>query len=338
MRPGKSSLIVAALLVTVSSPISAQTAAQIGGNPPPAPAAEKSPKDMPAGPEIAGGRTPGDPLEKFNRKLFKISAGIDKVVFRPLAFGAGKAVSKPVRKGFRNFFRNLTEPLNFANGLLQLRPKRSFHSFKRFLINSVAGLGGVFDVAKSEGLEYKYNGFGNTLARWGVGPGPYLFLPFVGPTTLRDLFGTTVDANVLPVAVGKPFDTFAYQAVRTVSGAINTRIENDEAFTALIAGAADPYATFRSVYLQNRAAEIRELKGTDAEDAGGSGLLDTPLDDPAAEPGIPPADGAAPGSDAPVSDIPAPDASGAPAPESPPTDPAEPQVSEDQPYDLAGSC
>ncbi len=286
MSAVKPLILTAILLATASTRATAQSLVQANPhlNPPEQPAEAPQIQDDPANPPVKAGRTKGDPLEKVNRRLFKIGIGIDKAVFRPVALNSGKVIPKPLRKGLRNFFRNLMEPLNFVNGLLQLKPKRSLHSFKRFLINSVMGVGGVIDVAHSEGLVYKSNGFGNTLARWGVKPGPYLFLPLVGPTNLRDLLGGAVDANVLPVAVGSPFTKTSYQAVRTVSGVIDQRIENDPAFTALLDGAADPYATFRSVYLQNREAEVRALRGHDDAHSAGSELLEMPLDDPAAPP------------------------------------------------------
>ncbi len=228
---------------------------------------------------IAELRTQGDPLEKFNRKMFAAHTKLDRLLFRPLSNG-GKLVPRPLRDGVRNFFRNLREPFVLVNDLLQGRFKRAGDSFSRLFINSVLGFGGVFDVAGKDGLRAHSNGLGGTLARWGVGPGPYLFIPLVGPTTLRDLLGGQVEGLVLPLAVGSPFNRLDYGLGKAALIGIDQRIEQDAALKALLSGAVDPYATLRSSFLQNREAEVRELKGKPV-DAGGD-ILDAPLDDPAA--------------------------------------------------------
>jgi len=213
-------------------------------------------------------------------------------------------VPKPVRSGLRNFFSNLGEPIVFLNDLLQLKPGRAFKTFERFIINSSLGLGGLIDVAKSPnlGLPHHDNGFGNTLAYYGVGPGPYLFLPIIGPTTLRDLLAGQGDDFVLPIAIGNPFDRLEYQIPRGVISGIDDRAESDSDFKALLDSAVDPYATLRSAYLQNRAAEIRALHSRSAKAgtatdplgdplgdpaAGQASPLDDPLADPAAQPAAP---------------------------------------------------
>lgn len=224
----------------------------------------------------------GDPLEGFNRDLFSVHTALDKALFRPLALGAGKVVPKPVRSGLNNFLRNLSEPIVLLNDLLQLRFKKAGRTFTRFFVNSTLGIGGLIDLAKKEGVPREPNGFGNTLAKYGVGPGPYLFLPLVGPTNFRDLAGGQADGLVLPLAVGKPFSRIEYIAGRTLILGIEQRRELDREYQALIDGAADPYATFRSVFLQNRAAEVAALRGK--SDTLQPGELDDPLTDPLADP------------------------------------------------------
>lgn len=254
--------------------------------------------------------TPGDPWERTNRGFFKTQSSIDRRFFRPVAQAYEKVVPKPVRSGLRNFLRNLSEPIVFVNDLLQLRPGRAVRTLGRFAINSTVGLGGTIDVAKKLDLPYRSNGFGNTLGRWGVGPGPYLYLPLIGPTTLRDLLAGQIDGLTLPVGVGFPFNRLDYQLSRTVVSTIDKRAEAEEDLQALLAGAADPYATLRSVYLQSREAAIADARGKPLELA--------PLDDPLVDP-------ADPASDAPAGDQaaePAPDpveSTGTPA-ESMPTD------------------
>ena len=156
--------------------------------------------------------------------------------------------------------------------------------FERFIINSTLGVGGLIDVAKSRniGLPHHDNGFGNTLGYYGVGPGPYLFLPIIGPTTLRDLIGGQGDDFVLPIAIGNPFDRLEYQIPRGVLSGIDDRAESDADFKALLDSAVDPYATLRSVYLQNRAAEIQALHSRSAKAGTKTDPLDDPLGDPAA--------------------------------------------------------
>lgn len=204
----------------------------------------------------------GDPFEGFNRRMFGANQSLDKAVYRPLAMGYKHVVPKPARSGLRNFFSNLTEPTVFLNYLLQLKFGKAGRTLVRFTVNSTLGVGGVFDVAKTEGINipHRNNSFGDTLARYGVGPGPYLFLPFVGPTTLRDVLGGPVDGAVLPVAIGKPFTDWRYQVASGMITGLDLRAESDADLPALLSGAVDPYATMRSVWLQNRAAEVSALR------------------------------------------------------------------------------
>jgi len=230
--------------------------------------------------------TPGDPFERTNRGFFKTQSSIDRRFFQPVAKAYQTVVPKPVRSGLRNIIRNLTEPIVFINDLLQLRPGRALKTLGRFAINSTVGLGGAIDVAQKLDLPYRSNGFGNTLGRWGVGPGPYLYLPLIGPTTLRDLLAGQIDGLTLPLGVGFPFDRLDYQLSRTVVSTIDKRAEAEEDLQALLSGAADPYATLRSVYLQSREAAIADARGKPLELA--------PLDDPLVDPAEPASDADAP--------------------------------------------
>ncbi|HEV8408741.1 MAG TPA: VacJ family lipoprotein, partial [Sphingomicrobium sp.] len=221
------------------------------------PAAQPNPGTQPK----AGHHYPGDPLEGFNRTMFRIQFGIDKSIYGPVSRGYQHVVPKPARSGLRNFFRNLTEPVVFLNDLLQLKPGRAARTFARFTINTTVGLAGFLDVAASKAvnLPHRNNSFGNTLAYYGVHAGPYLFLPLVGPTTLRDFLGEPVDGAVLPVAVGRPFTETRYRITSAVITGLDQRAEAEPELRALLGGAVDPYATLRSVWLQNRAAEISQL-------------------------------------------------------------------------------
>lgn len=249
----------------------------------PAPAAESAyPAVAPAASVTVEARTPGDPLEKFNRGNFRRHQKFDRAILRPAAMGYRHAVPRPARDGIRNVFSNLGEPLVFLNYLLQLKIGKAVETAGRFMINSTLGFGGLVDIARTPGvkLPHRPNGLGDTLGFYGVKPGPYLFLPFVGPTTLRDLLGGQAEGLVLPLAVGTPFDRLEYQIPRGVLTGLDRRAEADAELKALFASAVDPYATLRSVYLQDRQGEIDALKrrrhaAVDAPELG------EPLEDPA---------------------------------------------------------
>ncbi len=135
-----------------------------------------------------------DPLQSFNRRIHNFNNNADKAILKPVAKGYTRVAPKRVRKSVSNFFQNLSEPLYGVNNLLQGKVDRTLISAYRFIVNSTAGVGGLFDV-----VDHFYNikpskeDFGQTLAAWGVNPGPYLVLPFIGPSNLRDGFGFVVD-------------------------------------------------------------------------------------------------------------------------------------------------
>jgi phospholipid-binding lipoprotein MlaA len=235
-------------------------------------------------PDLAG--LEHDPLEGFNRISFGFSQVVDKVVIRPAAIVYRHAVPKPGRDGVHNVLSNLGEPLVFMNDLLQLRPDRMIRTLGRFLINSTLGFGGLFDIAKRKpyNLPHHANSLGDTLGYYGVKPGPYIYVPIFGPTTLRDAIGSA-EGLLPPMAIGKPFDRKDYQLSTNVADGLDQRERNDDDLKAMLRDAIDPYATFRANYLQNRAGEIASLKAreTDPQTAPATGdPLADPLNDPAA--------------------------------------------------------
>ena len=260
-------------------------------------------------PAVHPGHAPGDPFEGFNRAMFAVHQRVDRSFFRPVAVGYRHAVPRPMRSGLRNFFHNLGEPLVFLNDLLQLKPGRAARTAARFLINTTVGVGGFVDVAKlpNVGLPHHDNGFGDTLGFYGVKPGPYLFLPLFGPTTLRDFIGGQGEGFVFPLAVGNPFDRWEYQMPKAVVTGLDIRAESDDDLKALLDGAVDPYATLRSVFLQDRAGEIQGLHSGRGKAGATANPLDDPLSDPAA------------GKASPLDD-PLTDPATAPAPSTTPTD------------------
>lgn len=302
------------------------------------PAATATPPPVAAPTKRVRSHTPGDPLEGANRKLFSIHNFFDRILFRPISRVYKAIIPKPLRTGIRHIFSNLDEPVVFVNDVLQLKPKRAVRTFARFAINSTVGIGGVLDVAKKANLPHHPNGFGDTLGRYGVGPGPYLFIPLIGPTDLRDLLGGTADDALLPVAIGDPFSRREYTLTRGVVTGIDLRVESDADLKALYAGAADRYASLRSVFLQDRAAEIDAIRHGVA-----TPRLDDPLIDPdtstsppatpnattseptAPDPATPSAADAMPPAPAPADSAPitAPTAPSAPGTSNPSSDPTE---------------
>lgn len=203
-----------------------------------------------------------DPMQAVNEASYNAVQAVDGAVIAPLATGYEKAVPAPVRKGLRNFLLNLTEPIVAVNFLLQLKPGKAAETLGRFAINSTIGVGGLIDVAakKPFNLPYRRNGFAYTMGYYGIGTGPYFFLPLVGPTTLRDVVGLGLDRFLLPFAVGGPLKHPAYVYGGFVVRSLDDRVENDALFKR-IREESNPYASYRELYLKTRQAEIDALKG-----------------------------------------------------------------------------
>lgn len=208
-------------------------------------------------------RSPVDPLENLNVKSYEVIQSVDKALVGPMAMGYKENIPKPVRSGVRNFLRNLTEPVVFLNYLLQFKLGKAAETAGRFAINSTLGLAGLFDTAKKEpfNLPYRNNGFGYTFGFYGIKTGPYMYLPLIGPTTLRDVTGRLLDMLVMPFAIGKPFNQPAYAIPTTIVRLLDERAEGDEEHRLLHEEADDPYAAVRENYLRQRQAEIDELRG-----------------------------------------------------------------------------
>lgn len=262
---------------------------------------------------IVTGRTgapPGDPLEKLNIQSYKAVQAVDTAVIRPVAMGYRRVVPAPVRDGVRNFINNLREPVVFLNYLLQLKPGKAVETVGRFTINTTAGVGGVFDWAKRKPfyLPRRPNGLANTLGYWGVKPGPFLFLPLIGPTTVRDMIGDGLDRLVLPLGVGKPFNKPYVGIPVYVFSSMDQRAEFDETLEKQH-NSTEPYATTREDYLKAREDMINYLHGRGpavpkpsdpryvAPPAGSSKMLPTFAPLPEA-PAVDPAQPAAPAPDA----------------------------------------
>lgn len=206
---------------------------------------------------------PQDPLQAFNADNFEVVQKIDAALVEPMAKAYGKVAPRPVRKALRNFFQNLREPVAAVNFLLQLKVGRALETVGRFTLNSTVGLAGFVDIGKKKPFNSprRPNGFANTLGFYGVKPGAYFYLPLVGSTTVRDLFGGTIDGLFYPMVIGKPFTQLHYTIPGGALSALDYRIENDEKIRSLNENSANPYITQREQYLARRQAEIDALKG-----------------------------------------------------------------------------
>lgn len=202
-----------------------------------------------------------DPAEQINEESYRLTQAVDEAVLEPVAYAYRDGVPEPIRDGLGNVVRNLGEPSNALNFLLQGKVGKAFGALGRLAINSTVGVGGLFDVAGKAGIvPYRRNGFANTLGYYGVGPGPYLYLPVTGATSVRDLTGSILDQLLLPVAVGKPFNRTEYGAAYFVINGLDQRLEFDEEI-ASIRNSDDPYFLRRETYLAQRRRDIAQLKG-----------------------------------------------------------------------------
>jgi phospholipid-binding lipoprotein MlaA len=198
-----------------------------------------------------------DPFERLNRRIYDSSSGADTRFFLPAAKFYRRLTPGPIGSAIHNVIVNLSEPVVIANDLLQARFKSAGRDLLRLTANSLAGFGGLMDVATPAGLPHNDNDFGVTLGVWGVRPGPYLFLPLLGPSTVRDAIGKGVDIAADPLNFMRFPGRLTLQVSTSVVGALDDRIRAQSDMDALLSGAADPYATLRSVYLQSREAQVR---------------------------------------------------------------------------------
>jgi phospholipid-binding lipoprotein MlaA len=148
-----------------------------------------------AGCATSGERNPRDPWEGFNRKSYAFNDAVDRAVLKPVAEGYEKVVPAPAREGVNNFFSNLEDIGTSLNNILQGKPVEGINDFGRFIVNTTLGFFGLWDVATPMGLEKHYEDFGQTLGVWGMPSGPYLVIPFLGPSTARDAPAKAVDPS-----------------------------------------------------------------------------------------------------------------------------------------------
>jgi phospholipid-binding lipoprotein MlaA len=304
----RASLLTTALVLATATAASAQTG--------PAPGVVNPTATAPAsGVDI---RPNPDPYERLNRKSYALFVFLDRHFIRPGSVFYAHAVPHVARNGLHNAIQNVGEPVIFFNDVLQLHPKAAAQTLGRFAMNSTIGIAGLTDPATGAGLPYHQNGFGTTLGRYGVPPGPFLFIPVIGPSDVRDALGSGVDAVSDPLTWINYTARWPVNASRTVIGGLDTRARADGQLKQLNTMATDPYASLRSLYLQNRQAQITggQVNVQDLPDfgpeqgppnqAGTAGAPDAAIG-PAGEAG------ALPGRSAPTTAQPS-----APAPDAPP--------------------
>lgn len=203
----------------------------------------------------------GDPFEQTNRSTYNFNDRFNNNVTLPIAWVYVNCVPGRVRKGMHNVLSNVGSPVTFANDVLQGELSRAGETLARFLVNSTVGLGGLFDVGAMHSLPRHVSDFGQTLAVYGVGSGPFLVLPIIGPSTPRDIVGTGVDLIADPLLY-VPADWPLLARVGAVVGIHSVLPLEKNAGSIVLRrqlgqGSVDPYATMRSVYRQQRAREIQ---------------------------------------------------------------------------------
>jgi phospholipid-binding lipoprotein MlaA len=192
---------------------------------------------------------PRDPLEPWNRAVYKFNDKVDQAVARPVATAYRRVVPGGIRDRVRNFFANLADPFIGVNSFLQGKVEDGITDWARFAFNSTFGIFGIHDVATEMGLEKHNEDFGQTFGRWGAGPGPYLVLPLLGSSNLRDGIGTAADIYTDPLNYVQPDEAeYALWALRLTQ----TRADLLDASRILEQASLDKYTFQRDAYLQRR--------------------------------------------------------------------------------------
>ena len=207
--------------------------------------------------------SPQDPWESFNRSVFEFNEGLDAYVLKPVVAGYRFVLPEFVREGIYNFFSNYSDIYTALYNLLQGKPAYAFNDFMRVVVNTTMGLGGLLDLATPAGLEKHKEDWGQTLGVWGVPAGPYVVLPFFGPSNVRDTFGTAADLE--SDYLFRLLPDVALRNSLTGLRVVNARNTYYEAGDLLDGAAIDKYSFMRDAYIQRREYQINE--GRDDEEA-----------------------------------------------------------------------
>jgi phospholipid-binding lipoprotein MlaA len=206
-----------------------------------------------AGCATAPGANPRDPWEPMNRGVFEFNETFDEVAFKPVAVAYKAVTPRLVRAGVTNFFNNLGDGWSLFNNILQGKLRASVETYFRITVNTILGIGGVFDIASEIGVEPRTEDFGQTLGLWGLPTGPYLVLPFFGPSNVRDALATPADTFGYPVTLVKPV---ALRNSLAALNAVDKRANYLRAGEMLDESALDKYVFSRDVFLQKRRNDI----------------------------------------------------------------------------------
>lgn len=236
---------------------------------------------------------PADPLEPFNRTVFKFNEGLDRVLVKPAATVYRDVTPAPLRRGVTNFFGNIADVRSLVNNVLQFKPKEAADTLFRVTTNTFWGLGGIFDVASDLEIPRHSQDFGRTLGYWGIAAGPYVVLPVLGPSTVRDSAGLFVDSKVMDL-VGRVED-IPVRNILLSGRAVNLRANLLGVGDVLEQAALDKYSFAREIYLRRH---LRRNSGFNfsSDNGAGSGADTAPeerYDLPEVVPGAAPGAGAA---------------------------------------------
>ena len=193
-----------------------------------------------------------DPIEPINRAVLNFNFFIDDIAIRPIVKTYKFIAPEPVEKGVSNFFSNLKEPIRTVSFMFQGEIYKSFNSIGRFTINTLTSLG-TFDLASKVGMEKNETDFGITLAKGGVSSGPYIVIPIIGPSNLRDFSGDVIEYIVDPISNNVPNREYI-----AIGNGLNERVELDEQLDKVRVSSSDRYEMIKSVYYQNRNAQLEE--------------------------------------------------------------------------------
>lgn len=206
--------------------------------------------------------SPHDPWESFNRSVFEFNEGLDAYLLKPVVAGYRFVLPEFVREGIYNFFSNYSDIYTALYNLLQGKPGFAFNDLMRVVVNTTMGLGGLLDLATPGGLEKHKEDWGQTLGVWGVPSGPYVVLPFFGPSNVRDTVGTVADLE--SDYLFRLLPDVALRNSITGLRVVNARNTYYEAGDLLDGAAIDKYTFMRDAYIQRRAYQINE--GRDEEE------------------------------------------------------------------------
>ncbi|MEQ1596273.1 MAG: VacJ family lipoprotein [Casimicrobium sp.] len=200
---------------------------------------------------------PGDPLEPINRGIFSFNNTFDHYLFKPIAKGYDAAVPNLVKAGVSNVFQNASDAQSMVSDAFQLKGQKFGDDFGRVILNTTFGLGGIFDLATPMGIERGNEDMGQTLGYWGLGAGPYLMVPFLGPSTVRDSVGRYADGKIDPIS-----NLSSVPVRNSLMGArvVDARVGLFPAEALMNQAALDRYTFMRSAYLQRRQSLVLDGK------------------------------------------------------------------------------